>query len=62
MKLKKKLLAAGLPNVNYIELRNGIFYWTPEIPVLEDAREFERLYALAQEEKNINNIDVPTAT
>ena len=46
---KKKLQRAGLPKVNYITFEQGIFYWTKEIPVIEDAREFERLYQLAEE-------------
>ena len=41
---KKKLREAGLPDVNYIIQKNGIFYWTDEIPFEEDAAQFERLY------------------
>ncbi len=51
---KKRLLSAGLPDVNYIEQKNGIFYWTDEIPVNEDARQFEQLIKAAHAEKNIN--------
>ncbi len=40
---KKKLEKAGLPPVNYIEQRKGVFYWTDRIPLTEDAAEFERL-------------------
>lgn len=47
---KRKLQAAGLPDVNYIEQREGVYYWTDEIPVLEDAAEFERLYEEAENE------------
>lgn len=47
---KKKLRKAGLPEVNYIEQRNGVFYWTEKIPVSEDAQEFENLYRKAQDE------------
>lgn len=47
---KKKLKAAGLPDVNYIEQREGVYYWTPEIPVREDAAEMERLYQEAEAE------------
>ncbi len=49
---KKKLKAAGLPNVNYIEQRKGIYYWTQEIPVEEDAAEMDRFSKEAQEEAN----------
>ena len=41
---KKKLEKAGLPKVSYIEQRKGIFFWTDELPVYEDAAEFEELY------------------
>ena len=46
---KKKLRQAGLPEANYIEQHNGIFYWTDKIPVIEDAAEFEKLYHAASE-------------
>ncbi len=50
-KAKRKLKSMGLPEVNYIFLDKGIYYWTPEIPVKEDAKEFERLYVLASKEE-----------
>ena len=40
---KKKLEQAGLPPVNYIEQRKGVFFWTEEIPLIEDAAVFEEL-------------------
>ena len=48
---KKKLKSCGLPQANYIQLRKGKFFWTSEIPVKEDAHEFEDLIsqALAEE-------------
>lgn len=49
---KKRLRNAGLPDVEYIHLEKGIFYWTEEIPVEEDATEFESLYEKAQKEKD----------
>lgn len=49
---KKKLKAAGLPDTNYIEQRDGVYYWTKEIPVLEDAAEMEWLHQEAEAEKN----------
>ncbi len=49
---KKKLKAAGLPDVNYIELRKGTYFWTREIPVREDAAELERLYQRAESEED----------
>ena len=50
-KAKRKLKSMGLPEVNYIFLDKGIYHWTPEIPVKEDAEEFERLYVLASKEE-----------
>ncbi len=49
---KKKLKAAGLPNVNYIEQRDGMFCWTEQIPVSEDAWEFEQVYEAAEKESD----------
>ena len=46
---KKKLQKAGLPPMNYIEQRKGVFFWTDAIPLVEDAAEFERLFQQAQE-------------
>ena len=48
---KKRLRQAGLPDVNFIEQRNGIFYWTDKIPVCEDAAVFEALCEKAKEEE-----------
>lgn len=47
---KRKLRQAGLPEVNYIEMRKGIVYWTDQIPVSEDAQCFEELYEAAGKE------------
>ncbi len=49
---KKKLKAAGMPDVNYIEQRKGVCFWTKEIPVQEDASEMERLCQEAREEED----------
>lgn len=49
---KRKLKKFGLPDVNYIKLENGVFYWTEEIPVVEDAAEFEELCKAAEEAEN----------
>lgn len=43
-KAKRKLKNMGLPQKNYIELKNGVYYWTSDIPVSEDAEKFDRLY------------------
>lgn len=52
---KKKLKAAGLPEVNYIEQKKGVYYWTEQIPVVEDATEFEKLLQEAEAEENQDN-------
>jgi len=48
---KKKLKAAGLPPGPYIENRGGVYRWTDEIPVLEDAAEMERISREAAKEQ-----------
>ena len=45
---KKKLEQAGLPPVNFIEQKRGVFFWTQEIPMVEDAADFEALYRRAE--------------
>lgn len=49
---KKKLEKEGLPPAAYVENRNGVYYWTDEIPVEEDAWEMERLWHEAEAEKD----------
>jgi len=49
---KKKLKNAGLPDVNYIEQKKGIYYWTGVVPVIEDAAELDRLYLAAEAEED----------
>lgn len=49
---KKRLKAVGLPEANYIEQNKGVYYWTADVPVEEDASEFERIYKAAQEERH----------
>ena len=46
---KKRLEKAGLPKVNYIEQRKGVFFWTDEIALVEDAAEFDSLYNQAEQ-------------
>lgn len=42
---KVKLKKSGLPkDINYIEILEGVVYWTKEVPVWEDATEFDKLY------------------
>lgn len=51
-KAKRKLRGMGLPEVNYIFLEKGIYFWTPEIPVEEDAAVFDRLCSEAAKEED----------
>ncbi len=46
---KKKLKAVGLPDVNYMEQREGIFYWTDQVPIVIDTAEMDRYYQEALE-------------
>ena len=56
-KAKKKLKKMGLLDAKYIVLKNGVYYWTAQIPVVEDAAVFVRLYrqaeACMEEEKRL---------
>ena len=52
---KKYLEKSGLPKVNYILSDKDVFYWTDEIEVVEDAREFEDLYNQAMNEGDSSN-------
>ena len=45
---KKKLQKAGLPPINLVEQKRGVFFWTEELEVVEDAAEFERLFLEAE--------------
>jgi DNA-binding SARP family transcriptional activator len=49
---KKKLRAMGLPEANYIVQHKGVYYWTDEIPVEEDAHTFEQLVTEADGEED----------
>ena len=51
---KKKLEQAGLPPVNYIEQKKGVFFWTGEIPLVEDAADFEGLFRKAETAEDEN--------
>ena len=44
---KKRLKESGLPDCTYIVEKSGRFYWTPEIPVIDDTDEFEAAYQKA---------------
>ena len=50
---KKRLEQAGLPPVGYIEQRKGVFFWTSQIEVVEDAASFDELYQKAEKAENL---------
>ena len=50
---KKKLQAAGLPDIPLIEQKKGIYRWTASIPVIEDATEFEELCDRAKKTEDL---------
>lgn len=47
---KKKLASEGLPKSDYIVYKNGSYFWTKEIPVIEDSTVFEEMCAAAEAE------------
>ncbi len=51
---KRKLEKAGLPPANYIVQKKGVFYWTDEIPLVEDAARFEELFRQAENAEDEN--------
>ncbi len=48
-KTKQKLTQLGLPGENLIYLDSGMYYWTSDIKVEEDAREFEECFEKIRE-------------
>ena len=48
---KKRLKQSGLPDdVNLIEQKSGVYFWNRDVKVIEDASEFDRVYAEAEAE------------
>ena len=48
--MRQKLKSYGLPDAGFIKQSKGVYYWTGEVDIIEDAREFERLIADAEKE------------
>lgn len=48
--LRRKLIEVGLPEWNYIENKNGIYYWSSPMEVQLDAEAFEELMEAARDE------------
>ena len=46
--LRQRLKAFDLPDGDYIEQRDGRYYWTEKIPVIRDTEAFERLCRAAK--------------
>ncbi|MBQ1287044.1 MAG: hypothetical protein IIZ28_06105 [Erysipelotrichaceae bacterium] len=51
---KKRLESYGLPKVNYFVAREGKYYWTKEVEVVEDVSLFEDFIAMADKEEDID--------
>lgn len=51
---KVKLRESGLPDVKYFIYEDGMYHWNYEIPVLEDAREFERIVSETENVMDLN--------
>ncbi len=47
--MRKKLKELGLPESQYVVKRGGVYYWTDDIPVKEDASDFDDAYDIAME-------------
>ncbi|MBQ3465308.1 MAG: bacterial transcriptional activator domain-containing protein [Firmicutes bacterium] len=52
--MRKNLKAHGLPDASFVKQSKGIYYWTDEVEVIEDAREFERLVSDALLETDVD--------
>lgn len=55
-RLKGQLAAAGLPEEEYVSIRDGICYWESKIPVEIDALRFEELALQAMEKEGEEQI------
>lgn len=55
-RLKGQLVAAGLPEEEYVSIRDGICYWESKIPVEIDALRFEELAMQAREKEGEEKI------
>lgn len=47
--MRKKLKELGLPESQYVVKRGGVYYWADDIPVKEDASEFDDAFDRAME-------------
>lgn len=52
--MRKNLKAHGLPDASFVKQSKGIYYWTDEVEVIEDAREFERFVSDALLETDVD--------
>lgn len=50
--IRRKFKELGFPESDFIEFREGRYYWTSDVKVWEDARAFEDLYTRAEEESD----------
>ena len=50
--MRKKLKELGLPESQYVVKRGVVYYWADDIPVKEDASDFDDAYDIAMETEN----------
>ena len=50
---RKLLKSHGLPDVSFVRQKKGVYYWTDEVKIIEDATEFERAYEEAKQETSL---------
>ncbi|MBR0385248.1 MAG: diguanylate cyclase [Erysipelotrichaceae bacterium] len=51
---KVRLRESGLPDIRYFIYEDGMYHWNYEIPILEDAREFERIVSESEKVIDLN--------
>ena len=51
-RLRKLLAAAGLPEDDYIIIKNGVYHWTKSIPTELDTVAFDQVFEAAQNEED----------
>lgn len=51
-RLKGQLISCGLPDEEYVEIREGVCYFTSNVPLILDIQQFERTVKMAEEEQD----------
>lgn len=53
---RKRLRKACLPELEYIRQKSGAYYWTDEVPVMEDAARMDRLFQEVGKEEDSDRL------